>query len=386
MRSYTPPHLVRAAAVLAAVLLALAGGIGLHRAYTRIPVTVDGTRFEAGPGDTVEAVAERVRRAPLEGDLVSAADGRILARGGGRPGEVWVNGTMAEPSAHVVAGDDIRTRRGDDVTEPVVETTVTLPAPTVVTGDGPIIAVEDPGESGVERRVVGQVSRSLVTSETVRQPRPLRLHRQSVPAQGRAAGSGGKVVALTFDDGPWPEQTDRILAILDAEQVPATFFMLGSYARRWPQVAARVAAAGHAVGTHTENHVPLTTLDGWRLHAEVGSGKGSVERTTGAEVRWFRPPGGKVDSEAYRELRSQGLRAVLWTVDPQDWRESASAEDIVVAVTGSIHPGAIVLLHDGGGDQSATIEALPRIIGELRAQGYEFVTIDGIPAPKSGWR
>ncbi|MDI6900579.1 MAG: polysaccharide deacetylase family protein [Anaerosomatales bacterium] len=386
MRSYTPSHPVRSAVVLAVALLALAGGISLHRAYTRVPVTVDGMRFEAGPGDTVESVAEKARRAPLEGDLVSATDGRVLAHGGGKPGEVWVNGTAAEPSARVVAGDDIRTRRGDDVTEPVVETTVTLPAPAVVTGDGPIIAVEDPGENGIQKRVVGQVSRSLVTSETVREPRPLRLHRRSVPTPERAAATGGKVVALTFDDGPWPEQTDRILQILEAERVPATFFMLGSYARRWPQVAARVAAAGHAVGTHTENHVPLTTLDGWRLHAEVGAGKGSVERTTGAEVRWFRPPGGKVDSEAYRELRAQGLRAVLWTVDPQDWRESASAEEIAASVTGAVHPGAIVLLHDGGGDQSATIEALPRIIRDLKAKGYVFVTIDGIRAPKSGWR
>jgi peptidoglycan/xylan/chitin deacetylase (PgdA/CDA1 family) len=110
-----------------------------------------------------------------------------------------------------------------------------------------------------------------------------------------------------------------------------------------------------------------------------------IESITGVHPRWFRPPGGNFGQAVYAYAEQSGMRSALWTVDPQDWRTKATPEEIAASVVGAAHPNAIILLHDGGGDQSGTIAALPAIIDGLRAAGYRFVTLDELPEVRSGW-
>jgi len=202
----------------------------------------------------------------------------------------------------------------------------------------------------------------------------------------RVGANGKKVVALTFDDGPWPEHTAEILDILKEEEVPATFFMLGLRVKKEPEVARRIVAEGHDVGNHTYRHVDLTDVKPEIQRREIRGTNNVIRATTGVQPEWFRPPMGQVDSSAYREIKAAGLRPALWTVDPQDWRKNASAGAIAREVVSATKPGSVILLHDGGGNRSQTTKALPWIIHELHKRGYEFVLLGDLPsAPKSRW-
>lgn len=196
---------------------------------------------------------------------------------------------------------------------------------------------------------------------------------------------GVPMVALTFDDGPWPGQTEQILAILAERRVPATFFMLGRQVERAPGLAQAVVGAGHVAGNHSYSHRRLDTAPPDVVEWEIVHTTHRIEEVTGTHPYWFRPPGGNIGPSVYASAERAISRPVLWTIDPQDWRETATPEGIAWSVISAAHPNAVILLHDGGGDQWKTIAALPAIIDELRAAGYQFVALDQLPAVKSGW-
>lgn len=244
-------------------------------------------------------------------------------------------------------------------------------------GRGVEAKVVVPGVSGVERVRRGAISGDVLEAETLMPPEP-GLARM-IPS------AGTPLIALTFDDGPWPAQTEAILAILEERDVPATFFMLGSQVDRMPSVARAVAGAGHAVGNHTYRHTRLDTTTPVTADWEIRATNWAVQKAAGVCPRWLRAPGGGLDADAERYIASSGMKSALWTVDPQDWRRGRTADSIVGEVVGAVRPGAIVVLHDGGGDRSATIAALPVIIDRLRAAGYEFVTLDELPTVRATW-
>lgn len=193
------------------------------------------------------------------------------------------------------------------------------------------------------------------------------------------------MVALTFDDGPWRGQTEQVLAILAERDVRATFFILGCQVERAPDLAQAIANAGHLIGNHTYSHRRLDTAPYDLVDWEVSWGAHRIETVTGIHPTWFRAPGGNFGQAAYEAAERAGSRPALWTVDPQDWRDNATPDEIAGNVLTTAHPGAIVVLHDGGGDQTSTIAALPAIIDGLRAQGYRFVTLDELPSVRGGW-
>lgn len=191
----------------------------------------------------------------------------------------------------------------------------------------------------------------------------------------RQIASGAKLVALTFDDGPWPASTEAILSALEREDVPATFFMLGLQAKRYPRIARLVSTAGHQVGNHTYSHSQLSALSGADAWKDIQWGQKAILKATGHPAVWFRPPYGDVDTRSLNVARQLSQRVVMWTVDSRDW-ERPGADVISGNVLRAVRPGAIVLMHDGGGDRAQTVQALPGIIRELKRRGYVFVTID----------
>ncbi len=181
-----------------------------------------------------------------------------------------------------------------------------------------------------------------------------------------------KVVALTFDDGPWESSTEKVLEILKQNQIKATFYMVGLQLQRNPDIARKVAAAGHAIGNHTWRH-PINDLDLVTAAQEVGNTARLIYQATGIRTNLFRPPGGNLTGELVPYAQRQKYTINLWSVESSDYYVGAPL--IVDNVLSQVKPGSIVLMHDGGGDRTPTIQALPQIIAALRRQGYRFVTV-----------
>jgi peptidoglycan/xylan/chitin deacetylase (PgdA/CDA1 family) len=195
-----------------------------------------------------------------------------------------------------------------------------------------------------------------------------------ITAAGSPYRAGQKVVALTFDDGPSPVYTPEILQVLTSSGVPASFQIVGSEGALQPGLLAQEVADGMSLANHTWDHVDLTALSpaGW-IH-EVDDTDTLLAQFTGHPVRCLRPPYGYTDPGVVSQLGQRGLAELFWDVDPSDYLRPGTAV-IVQRVLGALHPGAIIGLHDGGGDRSQTVAALPAIIAGARAAGYTFVPV-----------
>jgi peptidoglycan-N-acetylglucosamine deacetylase len=198
-----------------------------------------------------------------------------------------------------------------------------------------------------------------------------------VVAGGRAHDGGPKKVALTFDDGPWPEQTEEILRMLEGVGAKATFFMLGSSVKLWPSLAREVVSRGMLVGNHGATHRDLRWLSPRETASEIGSSADLIAETTAVYPRWFRPAYGKLSIPALVLLRRLEMRSALWTVDSGDCLRPPF-EQIAEDVLSKVRPGSVVLMHDGGESRDMTLQALPLILEELRGRDYSFVTLDDL--------
>ncbi len=204
------------------------------------------------------------------------------------------------------------------------------------------------------------------------------------PLFGRVVGRGSKrerILYLTFDDGPRPSVTARILETLARERVPAAFFLVGAAVRLHPEMARRVAAAGHEIGNHTRSHRKLHRLGLSAVHAELTGGHKDIVEITGEIPRAFRAPHGYRNPFVTRVANKLRYRTIGWTYGVWD-SDRPPAEEIRRRVRAKLKPGAIILLHDGDGydpagttergDRSNTAAALPGIIVDAREAGYEF--------------
>ena len=192
------------------------------------------------------------------------------------------------------------------------------------------------------------------------------------PAAVRRGPAASGIVALSFDDGPHPELTPLVLEALEAAAARATFFMVGHNVRRHPELVRRVAAAGHAIGVHTDNHRHAWLCPPARLRAEISGGLDAIRATVGARPLWFRPPWGAFNAVSGRCARDLGLRIALWSCDAGDWLPGTSRVAIEQRVVRGLEPGAIIDLHDGGQTPAgcaAMVQALPAILAAARARG-----------------
>ena len=184
-----------------------------------------------------------------------------------------------------------------------------------------------------------------------------------------------KVIALTFDDGPSPKNTAQILEILKKNNIKATFFMVGQMVKYFPQVAKQVAADGHVIGNHTWHHWYFQ-MDGATASSEIDRTADIIYKTTGEKTTLFRPPGGFLNNGLAQYARNEKYAVMMWSEQSGDAeRRSPQVPMLVKNVLKQAKPGAIVLLHDGGGNRSKSVKALPEMIAGLKAQGYRFVTI-----------
>jgi peptidoglycan-N-acetylglucosamine deacetylase len=299
-----------------------------------------------------EAVTRyRLRAEP--GDLLDV-DGLILDPDVYR-GVVLLNGARGVAWDGLADGDVIEIVDGDDRTEPTEQVVTVIPGGQP--GNPQFFLGNQPGEQVTTQ---GRISGKVVSVE-FRPTGP----REEPPA-----------VALTFDDGPHPTYTPEVLSILRRHHVPATFFVIGYLAARYPELVRREARNG-VVASHTWSHpqaLPFRDLRRRELRREVVRGVHGLE-DLGVSPRLFRPPGGSYDEQVVAMVDRHGMRVVLWGVDPEDWREDLRPRQIARRVLRNVRPGSIVLLHDGGGDQSATVRALPRIIRGIRRMGLRFSAI-----------
>lgn len=184
-----------------------------------------------------------------------------------------------------------------------------------------------------------------------------------------------RVVALTFDDGPSPDYTPQVLALLARYRVVATFCMIGPHATRYPELVRTVVAAGMGLCDHTVSHDEhLGQLPEPQIEAEIVGGRADVRNAAGpdAPIDYFRAPGGRWSDPVRQIAAHNGMKPLSWSLDPRDWSRPG-ADRIVATVQHQVQPGAVILLHDGGGRRDQTVAALAQLLPWLIAQGYQFV-------------
>ncbi|ODU02449.1 MAG: polysaccharide deacetylase [Pseudonocardia sp. SCN 72-86] len=190
----------------------------------------------------------------------------------------------------------------------------------------------------------------------------------------RANGTAGaRTIALTFDDGPDPTWTPKVLDVLARNGAVATFCMVGTQIERHPELVAQVTGAGMRLCSHSRSHdESLATRPEPAMLAEITDVRDRTANDPRADVRYFRAPGGFWSPVMLNDAATHDLQPLGWSIDPRDWNRPG-ADAIVTTVQKNIHSGAIVLLHDGGGNRAQTVAALERLLPWLTSQGYTFV-------------
>lgn len=188
-----------------------------------------------------------------------------------------------------------------------------------------------------------------------------------------SAKTTDKVLALTFDISWGHRQWPRVLDILKAEGVRATFFLSGPWARDNPEAVRRIVAEGHELASHGHRHDNFSTLGREGTQTNIQTAHAILRELSGRDVRLVRPPNGDFNATSLQATRDLGYETIMWSVDSLDWKNPGAAA-MVQRVLDLAHPGAIVLMH--ASDSSRQIhEALPAIIRGLRVQGYQFLTV-----------
>ena len=239
-------------------------------------------------------------------------------------------------------------------------------------GEGEIVTADISPETG-RRQVDADEKNGLLTTTYEKFPQYPTLYHQ---------GAGGEhQVVLTFDDGPDPTWTPKILDILKAKGAPATFFLLGQQCENYPGIVRRIVAEGHEIGSHTYTHTNLALASPQRQRIELDATQRLIQTITGRSTTLFRPPY-EADSRPSQiseitpllVAQELGYLTVMESIDPEDW-DKPGTDVILQRIKQQRHSGSIILLHDAGGDRSQTVAALPKIIDYLHARGDEIVSL-----------
>ena len=183
--------------------------------------------------------------------------------------------------------------------------------------------------------------------------------------------AGQPILYFTFDDGPYSPETEKVLDVLQRNNAEATFFVIGQQVVWDPELTQQETLGEHSVQNHTYSHTALDTLERGAFYQEVEQTQIAVQQATGILPTCLRPPYGATDGTTIQQADELGLDIVLWTIDTQDWTRPGT-EALVEYILDNAYPGAILLMHDGGGERSQTIAALEQVLPQLAAQGYVF--------------
>ncbi len=366
--------------VALAIVAALIAGIAFFVTSSPITVTVNGMPMEISGEKTVKAAFEAAGEPAKAGNFVDV-EGAVLEEGKGYRFSFAVNGQPGtDHKAKLKSGDAVVFSDGGNIEEDSDAVEEVLPCNVVDQGHGPIHVVQQPGTDGTKVTKTGKISGKTATQVTV-EPQD-RIYRRYYPDTG-----GEKVVALTFDDGPWDPHTSEILDILKENGAKATFFTVGERINgTGVDLVKREMAEGHQVCTHTYDHargsgqsVSLALMSKDEQRDEITKGLQAVTDATGQEAsKVVRSPGGNFPTEVWANVDDLITAEIGWDIDSQDWRQPGS--DAIAAQLMAATPGDVILMHDGGGDRSQTAEALRKALPYLRDQGFRFITIDELMA------
>lgn len=246
------------------------------------------------------------------------------------------------------------------------------------------------GSAGVGAAVAIGVDRTI---DALSQNTPLPIYNSSVsalvPDRSRPTAAAARVtwfadttarrLALTFDDGPHPEWTPRVLDTLSQTRTPATFFVIGDQVRQYPSVHAR--SANHELGNHTQTHPDLGRYALAQCADEIGQCQQTVRDVLGREPALFRPPYGHFGGATVLACAQASLSLVLWSAQAKEDRAADRPDGIVDQLAGDAHPGAVVLMHDSGSsDRLLTIDRLGQIVRRLTDEGWQFATVSTLLA------
>lgn len=198
-----------------------------------------------------------------------------------------------------------------------------------------------------------------------------RKKKEAEEAKNKEALQSKKLVALTFDDGPDPDNTPRILDALDKYDAKATFFNLANNVRQYPDITQQIIDEGHELGNHSISHANLNAVKKEKAASEINDSKQIIEEVTGNEPSLFRPPYGNYEDDTENMIHNSNQEIIMWSVDTQDWN-SQNSNAIYGTVKANVVPGSIVLMHD---IHPTTADAVPRILKYLDDEGYEMVTV-----------
>ena len=375
------------------VLAAVVGGGVLLWINRTVNVKVNGALVSVRAEATLADIAEAQQITTTPGNLVSVG-GNLLAEGEGAPFSATVNGKeldadqieafRAKGNEEIVFGDgaDVtepyHEEERADVTEPYhEEERETQPKMEPYEKIGAVTYVAQWPKAGKAIYMVGDTSGETALKEETEPVQNLVI--ESVNPQPE---DGSKVIALTFDDGP-SSYTQRYLDILDKYGIKATFFCLGPAAEKNPDLVKAIKDQGSQVASHTKSHGdPLSTLDADTLRSEISDAFDSIEGAGGGATTVIRPPYGDFNNDTWLNSNGTLSASVIWNLDSEDWT-LPGADAIVSNCTNGAYSGAIILMHDGGGNRDQDLEALPRIIENLQDKGYKFVTINELMAMDS---
>lgn len=298
-------------------------------------------------------------------------NGNVISEDGGTRYSVALDGNQKTPQdmegVNVVDGSSFVVSDGTDVTEGSTEKTVPLAPAVQMESGGAVQFVSQWGRAGKKVVTVGDESGEEVDKEVVDPAQDM------VVASRNVKPAGGKYIALTFDDGP-SGYTPDILKILKDKGAKATFYNLGSQEANYGKYAKQLVEDGHELASHTNAHQYLPNLDANALRAEISSAADALESAAGVRPQMIRAPYGAFTSTEWGRAGDIISCNVLWNIDTLDWKRPG-ADAIKAAVLNNTFNGAIVLMHDGGGNRQQDVEALPGIIDGLKAAGYELVTV-----------
>lgn len=365
-------------AVAAVVVLAIVGIFAFNNWMGSKPVEVTLN------GDQVTiSGAERSVGGLLDNNVVSvtpgnyvAVDGSTIRQGEGTRCTAKVNGNDTDDMGmHLNGGDKIEISNGTDITEPYTDSEPqTLPHKTELKGVGAVHLYSNNAQDGEQVTRTGKES-GITATVTTKEPV------DNIVQYYNVNSNGDKVIALTFDDGPWDKQTDEILDILEQNDAKATFFTVGQCISGHEKELQRAASMGCEIGTHTWDHaegsgegVSLIKMSTDERKQEVQKGLEAIKNATGQEASTiFRCPGGNFDTSVATDLEGIVTAEIGWNVDTTDWKKPGA--DVIAQRIQSAGPGNIILMHDGGGDRSQTIEGLRQALPKLKEQGYSFITV-----------
>ncbi len=362
----------RKALAAAALVLALVLGAGLWMFKLRpVSLTVNDT-------DLSVSVSTPLADVMKENDWFGAVPGRLLSVGGNVLDEDGGNAPIVTCEGEELSADEVATAavregatyavvNGTDMQEPSHEETVAVSPAVQMERGGAVQYVSQWGKPGSKTVLVGEQSGEMVDKEILQ------------PAQDMVVSSvnlkpkGGKYAALTFDDGP-SKYTPQILEVLKEKGARATFFNLGQSAAGDPAGVKAIVDAGCEVASHTNSHQNLPQLDRDTLRSEITSAFDTLEQASGTAIQMMRAPYGAFTDVEWGRAGDLISCNVLWNIDTLDWKRPG-AQAITNAVLNNVKNGSIILMHDGGGNRSQDVEALPGIIDGLHEQGYQLVTV-----------